>query len=456
MARRKDTRILVVDDDVHFSRSLKRALESEGYNVRTAGRVAEALQALDEHSPELVLLDLMLQDESGLDVLAEMRRRTVEIPVIALTAVGQVSTVVEVMQAGAINYLVKPVGFDELALAIDNALIQSAVRQEVKQRRNLQSEANRARPILGESAAIEKIRQDIATVAPTGAPVLVTGETGTGKELVSRAIHAAGLPESAPFVAVNCGAVPGELLEAEFFGYRKGAFTGAEKDTIGKMRLAHGGSLMLDEVGEMPLTAQVKFLRALEEKEFYPVGSTELVRVETRIIAATNRGLRDMVDEGRFRRDLYFRLNVFEIYIPPLRERPEDIIVLARSFLEAFSRKFRREPPELTAIAEKKLQLYPWEGNVRELSNVMERAALMGEKEINDDYLDRVFGRPPAAASAVGGEFVLPEEGFNFDDHEKSVLMQALQRVGGNKAKAARLLGMSKATFYYRVDKYGL
>ena len=454
MARSTRRKVLILEDDELFARSVKRVLDNH-YEVAIVGKVAAALALVAKDPPDVILLDMMLQGESGMDLLEQMQERTAEIPVIVLTAVDRISQVVQAMRAGATNYLTKPVSFDELILAIENAVEQSAMRQEVKRRREAQVEANRERTILGTSAAIERVRREIATVGPTDATVLVVGETGTGKELVARAIHAASPRASGPFVAVNCGAIPGDLFESEFFGYRKGAFTGAQTSSSGKLRLAHGGTLLLDEVGELPFEAQVKFLRAVEEQEFYPVGSTELVRIDTRVIAATHRDLAEMVEEGAFREDLYFRLNVFQLDIPPLRERTEDVLVLAASFIEHFSRKFRKRVTGLSPAARKLMAEYPWKGNVRELRNVIERTVLAGkEGEISEDYLAVLLGR--RQAPAAGGPIRLPEDGLDLDEVEKSLMQQALERAGGNKSKAARLLNMSSATFYYRVEKYGL
>ena len=454
MARSTRRKVLILEDDELFARSVKRVLDNH-YEVAIVGKVAAALALVAKDPPDVILLDMMLQGESGMDLLEQMQERTAEIPVIVLTAVDRISQVVQAMRAGATDYLTKPVSFDELILAIENAVEQSAMRQEVKRRREAQVEANRERTILGTSAAIERVRREIATVGPTDATVLVVGETGTGKELVARAIHAASPRASGPFVAVNCGAIPGDLFESEFFGYRKGAFTGAQTSSSGKLRLAHGGTLLLDEVGELPFEAQVKFLRAVEEQEFYPVGSTELVRIDTRVIAATHRDLAEMVEEGAFREDLYFRLNVFQLDIPPLRERTEDVLVLAASFIEHFSRKFRKRVTGLSPAARKLMAEYPWKGNVRELRNVIERTVLAGkEGEISEDYLAVLLGRRQAPAE--GGPIRLPEDGLDLDEVEKSLMQQAMERAGGNKSKAARLLNMSSATFYYRVEKYGL
>lgn len=454
MPRSQPKKVLILDDDELFARSLKRVLDRH-YDVVMAGKVAEAVEIVAKDPPDVVLLDMMLQGESGLDFLDAMKERTSQAPVIALTAVDNLSQVVKVMRAGASNYLTKPASVDELTLAIESAMEQGAMREEIKRRRDLQVEANRERKILGTSAAIERVRQEIDTVGPTDATVLITGETGTGKELVARGVHAASPRAAGPFVAVNCGAIPGDLFEAEFFGYRKGAFTGAQSNSTGKLRLAHGGTLLLDEIGELPLEAQVKFLRALEEHEFYPVGSTELVRVDTRIVAATHRDLREMVEEERFREDLFFRLNVFHIDVPPLRERPEDVVVLAEFFIDELARKFRKEITGLSAGAERLMREGSWKGNVRELRNVIERMVLGGDEgEIGEEYVAMLLGRNQMPSPS--GKIRLPEGGIDLNEVEKSLLKQALGRAGGNKSKAARLLNMSSATFYYRSEKYGL
>jgi DNA-binding NtrC family response regulator len=458
MSRSTRKKILILDDDALFARSLKRVL-GEKYDVVTTAKVAEAQEALAKNPPDVILLDMMLKGgESGLDLLRHMGERTMEIAVIALTAVDRLENVVQAKRLGATNYLTKPAQFDELHLAIENALEQASIRQEVKHRRDLQAEANRERTILGSSAEIEQVRREIATVGPTDATVLINGETGTGKELVARGIHTASDRANGSFVAVNCGAIPGDLFEAEFFGYRKGAFTGAQASSSGKFRLAHRGTLLLDEIGELPLEAQVKFLRALEEQEFYPVGSTELVRVDTRIVASTHRDLYEMVEEGKFREDLFFRLNVFQITIPPLRERREDILVLAEFFIQELAKKFRKEKISgLSEGAQDLMREYRWKGNVRELRNVLERVVLMAtdDGEITSDYLGMLLGRR-GPAPTPSGHIQLPEGGLDLDAVEKSLLQQALDKAKGNKSKAARLLNMSNATFYYRADKYEL
>ena len=454
MPRPERRKVLILEDDALFARSIKRVLDAQ-FDVTMAGRITEALDSLQRDPPDVVLLDMMLQGESGFDFLDTLRERANPPPVIVLTAIDQVESVVRAMRAGAVDYLTKPVGFDELLLALDAAVESSALRGELRNRRALQAEDNRKSELLGTSAAIEQIRREIDNVGPTDATVLIQGETGTGKELVARAIHSASERATGPFVAVNCGAIPRELFEAELFGHRKGAFTGADSGSSGKILMADKGTLLLDEVGELPLEAQVKLLRALEEQEFYPVGSNELVRVDTRVIASTHRDLGEMVEAGDFREDLYFRLNVFQIVIPPLRERPDDIAVLAESFLKRFRRKFRKEIDSVSDAALDALASYPWKGNVRELRNVLERAVLSATTaKIDKELVDRMLGRH-ATPQVSNGVIHMPNEGIDLEEVEKELMRQALEKTGGNKSKAARLLNLSPATFYYRLDKHG-
>ena len=444
----------MVEDDELFRRSTARLLR-DNYQVAVAGSVAEAAESLKTIEPDLIMLDMMLPGQSGMELLRLLKSRPTRPPVIVLTAVDRIPTVVEAMQEGAINFLTKPLRYEELLLSIEQALYTSEMRSEVEQRRNLQLDTNRRFQLLGSSEAIERVRNDIVKVGPTDATVLIKGETGTGKELVARGLHAASGRASGPFVAINCGAVPKDLFEAEFFGHRKGAFTGADTPAVGKLRLAHKGTLLLDEIGELPLTAQVKLLRALEERQFYPVGGQELVAVDTRVVACTHRDLEDMVEEGRFREDLYFRLNVYQIDLPPLRDRGEDVLGLARHFLNTFNLKFQKEFQDFDEGARALLLEYSWKGNVRELRNVIERVVLAEQgRTITEEHLDML--RRGSRRSKSWTSFELSDEGIDFEEVEKRLLMQALERTGGNKSRAARLLRMSPPTFYYRIEKYNL
>ena len=460
MSKTHPRKILLLEDDHLFARSIRKNLE-DYYSVAHATRIDEALDLIAKDPPDLVLLDMMLQGENGLDFLGRIKDRMDHISVVALTAVDRIETVVRAMRAGAVDYLTKPVTCDALLLAIEHALENNELIKEIQGRRSLQVESNRRNHVLGSSASMEKTREDIGIIGPTDATVLIRGETGTGKEVVARSIHASSSRADGPFVAVNCGAIPRDLFEAEFFGYKKGAFTGAEDNTRGKFQLAHRGTLLLDEVGELPPEAQVKLLRVLEEQEFYPVGSGELIRVDTRVIASTHRDLATMVEEGNFREDLFYRLNVFEIHISPLRDRPEDTLLLARYFAEQFAKKFRQTPCALSDSADAALAKFLWKGNVRELRNLMERLALthpgksITAKHLSPLLIDRSRADAPAVFPG-SGEFQLPVEGIDLDQVEKRLMQQALERTDGNKSQAARLLNLSPATFYYRMDKYDL
>lgn len=446
-------RILMIEDDELFRRSTGKILQDQ-YEVVVAATLHEGMETLSSRSPDLVLLDMMLPDGSGIQFLRRLAESVSQPPVIMLTAIDQISTVVEAMRDGAVDYLTKPVRLEELHLAIDRALRASEMNRELEQRRSLQLASNQEIQLLGEDGSMEKVRQAITKVAPTDATVLIKGETGTGKELVARGIHAASRRASGPFVAINCGAIPKDLFESEFFGHSKGAFTGAERAAMGKLRLAHKGTLLLDEIGELPLDVQVKLLRALEEQQFYPVGANEQVHVDTRVVASTHRDLEAMVEEGTFRQDLFFRLNVFEIELPPLRERGNDILLLAQHFLGYFNRKFSKEFEGFTSDGAAALTTHPWTGNVRELRNVIERVALSESgAAISEDHLGMLRG---GKRRTFLESFDLPDEGLDLEELEKRLLQQALDQAGGNKSQAARLLRMTPPKFYYRLDKYGL
>lgn len=443
----------MVEDDELFRRSTSKIL-GDDYEVVTAETVAEGLQVLSHLAPDVILLDMMLPDGSGTSFLRRLAEQAERPPVIVLTAVEKIPTVVEAMREGAIDYLTKPPRLEELRMAIERALATSEIHREVEQRRSLQLADNQQHLLLGEDASMVAVRRQIETVGPTDATVLIEGETGTGKEIVARGIHAASARASGPFVAINCGAIPKDLFEAEFFGHRRGAFTGADAAAVGKLRLAHKGTLLLDEIGELPLEVQVKLLRALEEQQFYPVGGSELVSVDTRVLASTHRDLETMVEEGMFRQDLYFRLNVYTIALPPLRQRNDDVVLLARFFLERFNQKFRKHFRDFDPAALDLLRAHTWKGNVRELRNVVERVVLSEQgEEITAEHLEMLGGRRLRAAA---DPLTLPREGLDFEELEKRLLSQALEQAGGNKSQAARLLRMSPPTFYYRIEKYGL
>lgn len=446
--------ILLVEDDELFRDAIMDFL-AEKYKLSAAKSAETALLILKESLPDLVLLDITLPGINGTDMLKSITNNWPDLPVIMLTAIDRIAKVVECIKLGAYDYLAKPIDADELLLTIARALEASEIRRELQQRRNLQLARNVEYKIVGTSSAMDKIRRDLQTLGRSDSTILIEGKTGTGKELVARALHAGSLRASGPFVAINCGAIPKELMEAELFGYHKGAFTGAYKDQMGKFQLANHGTLLLDEVSELPLEAQSKLLRVLEEQEFYPVGGSDMIRLDVRIVASTNRNLKAMMERELFREDLFFRLNVFSIVIPPLRERPEDILDLAEYFIAYFNQKFGKHFRKIASDAEAILLAHPWKGNVRELRNLIERIILAEDGTIIKKEHFRVL-LAAAPATSLTSAFQLPAQGIDWEEMEKSLMLQALKMAKWNKTRAAKLLRLSPPTFYYRMAKYGL
>ena len=454
MKQNRKKRLLLVEDDGLFREAINDFLDDR-YDVANAESGEKALEFMASSAPELVLLDISLPGMDGIALLQRVKASWPYLPVIMLTAISHIPQIVESIKLGAENYLTKPIDGEELVLVIERALEASDIRRELEHRRNLQLTDNLAHRIVGVSTATDRIRNEIQQFGKSGVTVLIEGESGTGKELVARGIHACSARASGPFVALNCGAISKDLVESELFGHKKGAFTGAQRDHMGKFQLAHHGTLLLDEISELPSEAQTKLLRVLEEHEFYPVGSNELVRVDVRIIASTNRHLQELVDQSLFRQDLFFRLNVYSITIPPLRKRPEDIVPLAKGFVEEFNRMFRKRVEKISSEAEARLLKHPWRGNIRELRNVIERIVLsIDEPAIRKEHL--FFLEGPITESSFGMTVKLPEGGIDLEEVEKNLMLQALQVAKWNKTKAARLLNLTAPTFYYRLEKYGL
>jgi DNA-binding NtrC family response regulator len=449
-------KILLVEDDKLFQQMVKDFLV-DFYEVIPSESAESALDILRKTVPDLILLDIRLPEMDGIEALKRIKTLWPDIPILMLTAVDRVATVVEAMKLGAYDYLTKPLVGKELLIRIDRALESIEIKRELERRRKLQLATNKEYRLIGASAALEKVREQIQIAAVSDVTVLIQGETGTGKELVAREIHACSSRADEPFVAVNCGAIPKDLIESEFFGYKKGAFTGAQRNEVGKFQLADRGTLLLDEISELPLDAQTKLLRVLEEEEFYPVGSTELVRVDVRIIASTNKNLKHLMEQKTFREDLFFRLNVYPISIPPLRERPEDIIPLAEYFMERFSTKFGKNFTAINPEAKEILLKYPWRGNVRELRNVIERVVISEKGTlIEKEHLSFIETLSPIELSK--DSLKLPEIGLDrmLEETEKRLLLEALKLARGSKPKAAELLKISPPSFYYRLEKYGL
>lgn len=447
-------RILIVEDDDLFCQAMVDYL-SESYSVAVSGSAESALITLANRGFDLLLLDITLPAMNGTELLKKIRRQWPGMPVIMLTAIDRIQTVVECIRLGAFDYLVKPIISDALLTSVQRAFESIEMKRELEQRRRLQLEENRTHELLGTSEAMDRLRKEIQVVCRSDSSLLLLGETGTGKELVARSIHSLSNRATGPFVAINCGAIPKDLFEAEFFGHKKGAYTSAQTSEIGKFQLADHGTLLLDEVSELPLDVQCKLLRVLEEHEFYPVGGCELLHADVHVIASTNRNLEKMVEDRQFREDLFFRLNVYAITIPPLREHSEDIPLLADHFLQEFNKRLGKNFRNINPDARELLLKHKWKGNVRELKNTIERAVLSGEGEvICKEHLVGVSTGNRTGMQPL--EIELPEGGIDLEALEKRLLQQALKMAKGNKTRAAGLLNLSPPTFYYRLDKYGL
>ena len=444
--------ILVVDDEALIRWSLRERLHSDGYDVLEAETGKGALEQLTD-GVDLVLLDYRLPDTDGVSVLRKIKEIDPDILVILLTAYASVDTAVEAMKHGAYHFANKPFNLDDVSALIERALETTRLRREVRQYRT-----NAARPyslqrLVGESAVVKALRAMIARVATSPAStVLLTGESGTGKDLAAKIIHYASDRASKPFMNITCSALPEQLLESELFGHERGAFTDARMQKKGLLEMADGGTVFLDEIGEMTPGLQAKLLRFLEEKSFRRVGGAHDIRVDVRVIAATNRNLEEEVATHRFRSDLYFRLNVLPIEMPPLRARADDIPRLAEYFIDAFNTEFRKAVQGATPAAYALLQAYGWPGNIRELRNVIERAMLLSDSERLDA---RDFTVTTSAVSA-GNDFELPATGVDLEQLERSLVVQALKRSGGNQTKAGTFLGLNRDQIRYRIDKFGL
>ena len=453
-----DARILLVDDEDSILEFLQLLLEEDGYHVEAAGSVEQARERLDDAAFDLVLCDIMMPDGNGLDLLREIRPEGGRPAVIMMTAYTSTKTAIEAMRLGAYHYISKPFDVEELKVVVQKALEKTAlVDENVYLRRELE-EKYRFSNIIGRSRRMQEIFALIERVAKTGSTVLLTGESGTGKELIARAIHYASPRSSGRFLSINCGALPENLLESELFGHERGAFTGAVKEKRGLFQEAGGGTLFLDEIGEMPTSMQVKLLRALQEKRVRKVGGNREEPVDARIIAATNRDLQQMVQEGLFREDLFYRINVIPIDLPPLRRRREDVPLLVDYFLLKCSREMGVEPKRVTVEAMKLLEGYDWPGNVRELENVIERALALsaGENLSAEDLPEQVRTGRPQPSDTVQ----LPAEGLALepylDDIRRQLMAEALDRCDGVQTQAADLVGMSFRSFRYYAKKLGL
>jgi len=466
--------ILVADDDTELCTLLALRLESQGYSVGSAGGVREAIRVLDS-GWHAALVDLRLPDGTGLDLVRAIKERAPDLPVLILTAHGSIETAVEAMQLGAHGFLTKPFHDHDLLHKIGQAVEHGALRREIAGLRRIVGGTSEDKTLVGVSDAIAKVRQVIERIATTEVTVLVTGESGTGKELAARSLHAASNRATRPFMALNCGAIPRELLESELFGHTRGAFTGATRDRDGIFAAAAGSTLFLDEIGDAPPEVQVKLLRVLQEKCYTPVGSTAERHADVRVVAATNRDLRAEVAQGRFREDLYFRLHVVPLRMPALRERPEDIPLLAEMFLQRAAAVHQLPTPQLSAGALHALRAHSWPGNVRELANAMEAALLLGGSSLLTarHFAELTPADDPPITLTAPGVFEEAARAPQFDADppalrdppslreardafERGYLVDILRRSGGNVSAAARLAQRNRTDFYDLMRRHGL
>lgn len=453
--------ILVVDDDETIRWALREALQSWGFAPVEAASVAEAIKQFHAEWPAVVLLDIDLPDGSGLNVLREIKGENPDVIVIMITGNVQIDNTISALRGGAYDFIAKPINLEELRVTIRNAIETRHLRREVAEVRKERAREFNFRQIVGESQAMKKMLGLAAKVAESEvSSVLLQGESGTGKDLVAKAIHYGSQRSERPFVAVNCAALPATLIESELFGYEKGAFTDAKARKEGLFEQAEGGTLLLDEIGELELSLQAKLLRVLEEGAFRRVGGLKDIPLDVRVLAASNRDLKTESEAGRFRLDLYYRLSIIQIDIPPLRERGDDVLLLSQHYIDTIGARLKRprKIAKLSREATEVFRKYRWPGNVRELRNVIERALILEDSdEITTEYLPGGLLETPRLAPTSGdaesAQFVLPSEGISLDEAELSFVRQAIQRSGGNQTRAAELLGISRDQLRYRLKK---
>lgn len=463
-------RILVIDDDESVRDLLDTFFKDQGFDVTTAANGKEGLELLKKESFDLFIVDLIMPEMGGIDLLRAVSNLNIDTPSIVITAFATVNTAIEAMKLGAFDYVTKPFSLDELLIIVTRCLEVSKIKKEnVKLKRQLKQQFDFG-GLIGSSPEMQKVFDLIKKIADTDSTVLIYGESGTGKELVAKVIHYNSQRSQKPFIPLNCAAIPKDLLESELFGHEKGAFTGAINTRIGRFELANGGTIFLDEIGELHPSLQVKLLRVLQEREFERVGSTKTLKVDVRILAATNRDLEKAIEEGIFREDLYYRLNVIPLRLPPLRERKEDIPFLVEHFVQKFSRKKKKEEIVISKEAMNCLINYQWPGNVRELENMIERLVILCDKVVTvDDLPERlrinvnsstVCKKEEVLSKRDLNNLILPDEGIDLnsliDKIERDLILQAIQKTKGVKSKAASLLGLNRTTLIEKMKKKGL
>jgi two-component system, NtrC family, response regulator AtoC len=444
-------RILIVDDEKLIRWSLRQRLEAAGYEVVEAEDGAEGLERCRE-DVDLVILDFRLPDTDGISLIPKIKEASPDIVIILLTAYASVPGAIEAIKLGAYHYVNKPVELEEMVLLVEKALETTRLRREVRTLRARESAPYGFDRIVGESAPMQGVKALLRKIAASpSSTVLLTGESGTGKDLAAKAVHFGSARATGPFLNITCSAIPETLLESELFGHEKGAFTDAKGQKKGLLEQADGGTAFLDEIGEIAPVLQAKLLRFLEEKAFRRVGGSDDLRVDVRIVAATNRNLEKAVHDGRFREDLYYRLRVLPVELPPLREREGDVLLLASHFVDGFNHEFKKSIRGFVPDARAALETYPWPGNVRELRNVLERAVLLAEHDLLEREDVLALTRAPMSAG-----FQLPAGGLDLEQLERDLLAQALRRSGGNQTRAGKLLGLNRDQIRYRVEKFGL
>jgi len=452
----EERKILVVDDEEPIRKGLARIVSGMGHQVDVAADVEEALEKALAAPPDLIITDLQLPGRSGLDLIAELKEMGVESTFVVLTAHGSIDSAVEATKQGVYDYLTKPVEPERLESVIFRGLERAVMRQEVLWLRREMARSGRFQKLVGRSPAMLELYRMIEQIAPSGAPVLITGESGTGKEIVARTIHHLSPRSSGRFVAVSCAAIPETLLESEILGHEKGAFTSASAARVGVVEVAHQGTLFLDEIAEMPAALQSKLLRVLEDHRVRRVGGTREIPVDVRILAATNASLEERLATGAMREDLYFRLNVFHLRLPPLRERPGDVPLMAQSFLQEYAQENQKAVIGFSEEAMKLLTRYHWPGNARELRNVVQRAVILcrGEEILPGELPPTV--RPTVQSTGKGNGNLRVAIGTPLDEVEKAVILETLGACGNNKTKAAALLGISAKTLHSKLNRYGV